>query len=301
MASTAYHLRQAAGCLRQTPYATLMAVSALAVALSLAGGTYLLARAATDGLKAYAAQASITVFLPDELDAPGEDLATIAANVAAPGALAEFVPPEVALARLRDDLGDLGSALDALADNPLPQTIEVRLAPAWLAREGIEGIHAATGRLAGLPFAEEVDDGRSFVERLEAFLSWIRRAGVVVLVGVLAVALFFVGSVVRLTVYARREEIEVLRLVGATDLFIAVPFVLEGLIQGLAGGLAAALLLAVSERLVLPPLVAELGFGAQLLPPPLGMGVLILFVLAGAALGMIASFLAAFRFIRSLG
>lgn len=292
-----YHLRQAAACLRASPWAAAMAALTVAVALATAGGALLLVRALDGALRSYASDARLTVFLDPVDDAEGERLAAEVAAAAGPGARARFVTPDAALARLRADLGGLGAPLDALAINPLPPSVEVQLPPARLGAD-LGEVREAASRLEALPFAEEVDYGRAFLDRLELLLLAVRAAGSALLALVAAVALFLVGIVVRLTVYARRDEIEVLRLVGATDGFIATPFVLEGLFQGLAGGFLGAALVAWLERWAAPRIVGAMGFGDASLPAPLDGPLLAGFVVVGAAAGLGASLLAVARFLR---
>jgi cell division transport system permease protein len=254
-------------------------------------------RAVEAALRAVAADARITVFLaPDVTD--GAALARTAAEAAGPGAKAEFVTSAAALARLRADLGPSGAALDGLAKNPLPPSIDVRLPPARIARKGLQDLRAAADRLAQLPFAADVDAGQAFVEKLETVLLGVRAGGLGVFAVTLLVALFLVANIVRLAVFARRDEIDILRLVGATDGFIAVPFVLEGAVQGLAGGIVAALLVGAVERFVLPSLLAGFGFGAEIAPSPTGPLVLAAIVVAGFVAGIAASSVAVLRFLR---
>lgn len=297
------HLRQALSCLRQTPYAAALAAVTVALALTLAGLALLLALGVESGLRSYALDARITAFLPAR-PAEGEPppdpqrLAVLAAEAAGPGATASFVTPDAALSRLRAELGELGEALDSLSENPLPPSIEVRLGRA----EGrtVAEVHAAAARIAALGFAEDVEYGRSFVERLEALLRGVRVAGLALFALVLAVAVFLVGNVIRLTVWARREEIEILRLCGATDGFVAAPFVLEGALQGLFGGVMGALAVHALERELLPRVAASAGFAAELMPPPLPGWTGPALAAGGLLLALCASFLAVRRFLRGL-
>jgi cell division protein FtsX len=297
VASPSYHLRQALLCLRHSPSAALVAAGAVAVALSFSGLALLTVRAVESVLRGYGADARLTVFL-DPKATDGVKLADEAAKAAGPGAKAEFITPQVALARLKGDLGEAGRALDGLAANPLPPSIEVRLSSANLAKGDLAEVKAASSRLRKLPFAKEVDDGSVFVDRLEALLAAVRAFGTGIFIVTLAVALFLVGNVVRLTVYARREEIDILRLVGATDGFIATPFVLEGCIQGLVGGIAAAILIRLSEFIALPHIASMFGFGADLLPGPSSFLASLAFVVLGVGVGLIASSVAVVRFLR---
>lgn len=301
MARPGYHFRQAVACLRQTPYATTIAVLTVAAALMFSGTALLGARAVEAGLRAFATEARITVFVTADAltdDSTGDALAVMTAEAAGAGASAEFLPPDAALALLRTELGSLGSALDSLVENPLPPSIDVRLSAA--PGRTLHDVHAIAGRLSKLPFADDVDYGSAFLERVGSLLAFIRTAGLVLFALVLGVTLFLVGNVVRLTVYARRDEIEILRLVGATDTFVATPFLLEGALQGFAGGVLAAAGVVMAHAQLFPRITESLGFGTQFQPPPPEPALLLGLVGAGIAVGMLASTLGVFRFLRSV-
>ncbi len=297
MAAFRYHLGQAARALGASPYGSAVAALTMAVALFLASVTWVAARAVESMLEATAAKARITVFVRPEVKATAA-LAQEAARMAGPGAAAVLVPPDVALTRLKADLGSTGRALDDLATNPLPSSIEVRLSPATIAHEGLAAVHRAATRLRKLPFASDVDDGESFIAAVEAALEATKATGEALFGAALLIALFFIGAVARLSLVARRDEIEILRLVGATDRFIAAPFVLEGVFQGLAGGVLAAVLVALLERFVVPEALSLVGFARDIAVAPLGPGWLLVLVAGGAALGALASALSVQGFMR---
>lgn len=300
MAGAAYHLRQGVSCLRQAPFAALVASLTLAVALAAAGGAFVAGRALEAVLRSYGADARITVFLDHSVtEAEAQRFAPEAARAAGEGAHATFVKPDEALARLKVDLGEAGTALDALVANPLPPSLEIQLAHDRVAHGELTEVRASAARLAALPFAREVDWGEGLLGRLETLLVAVRRLGLA-LFGIVAIfALFLVGNVVRLTVHQRRDEIEVLRLVGGTDGFVAAPFIVEGALQGLAGGSGGALLVALLERVGWPAVAGSFGFGAALLPEP-SIGLLGVVVLAGLVVGVVASTVSVLRFLRAL-
>lgn len=299
MSRAASHLRQAVACLRQAPGAALMAASTVAAALTISGAAWLLARSLEAGLRTTAAEARLTVFVHAMDPEQGELRAREISGFVGEGARAEFVPPDVALVRLRADLGETGEALDTLAANPLPPSIEVRLARGDGSQPELERVRGVASMLGALPYVDEVDYGRTFLERLETLVVAVRAAGLLLFAAVLGVALFLIGNVVRLTVYARRDEVDILRLVGATDAFIAAPFVIEGALQGLAGGVLAAVALAALDRVGLPQVAAVLGFGREFLADPLNPFFWALVALGGALAGALASVVAVMRFLRS--
>jgi len=152
---------------------------------------------------------------------------------ASPGvARVEFVSPEQALARFRKSFPELEDILKNLSSNPFPASFEAILQKkAFLSEEAlglVEGIRA-------LPGVEDVQFNRDWVKKMQS-LSRLARAIGFFLGGILIFASFFIiSNVIRLNVFARKNEIEILRLVGATNTFIRLPFLLEGLTLGVLG------------------------------------------------------------------
>lgn len=147
-----------------------------------------------------------------------------------------LVTKDEALEIARRDLPEFGELFTDLAVNPLPASLEVRLRPGRRDPETVERV-AARARL--YPFVEDVQFGREWVEKLFK----LRRMGGLtasVMGGAFAmVAALIIGAAVRIAVFARREEIMIMQLVGARDGLIRRPFLVEGAITGLLGGLMA--------------------------------------------------------------
>jgi cell division transport system permease protein len=163
----------------------------------------------------------------------------------------------------------------------------------------LEEARQLSARLRQVAGVADVDYGTAWLERLERILQRARTAGLGLLILLGLTTAVLVSNTLRLAVYARREEIEIMKLVGATDAFVGAPFLLEGLIQGaVAGGLAAAGLLGLQAAL-LPRLAAVLGPLASIPPGAAPPWPLLLGLAAGGAgIGLLASGLAIFRFLR---
>jgi cell division transport system permease protein len=197
---------------------------------------------------------------------------------------------------LAKQLGDHGGALEAIGENPLPWTLEVQLPPD--ARDPAS-LDALAARLRLLPLVTAVDYGEQALERLALISRGLRLAGVVVFGLVFLTAIIIVSATLQLAIFSRREEIEIQKLVGATDRFVRAPFLIEGLVQGLvAGVLAVAIVFGVarwleSGRGQLGALLTADGRLAvnwpRLAAEQLG---------AGVALGLLGSFVAVRRFLR---
>src|SRR5207248_8254283 len=172
-----------------------------------------------------------------------------------------------ALSRLRVDLGDLSGSLEGLSQNPLPPSLEVT------PREPLPpvGLRVLAAQLSQLPGVQEVEFGREWLDKLEALGRGLRAFAAGALVVVLGAALLVVANTIRLAVYARRDEIEIMKLVGATDGYVRAPFLMEGALQGVLGaGVGVGAVLA-AQHLLLPhasqAFAAAAGVGAPHLLP----------------------------------
>ena len=152
----------------------------------------------------------------------------------------EFVSQQQALEDFHRQFPDESSLLEGLGENPLPASFVLRIAPAFHATDSL-GVLVA--QVKEVPGVEHVRYSREWVETLSILVRYIE-LGAVMVGGILALATvtIFVNTI-RLSLYARKEEIEILRLIGATGTFIATPYLLEGaILGGLGGGLSIMLL-----------------------------------------------------------
>lgn len=206
---------------------------------------------------------------------------------------AEFISKEKALAELKDELKGHEGILDGVDANPLPASFEVRVHEEFNQPERVEEV---AGRIKALDWAEEVQYSREWVEKLSSFIRFIQLSAVVIGVFLGAATLFIISNTIRLAVYARREEIEIMKLVGASDMYVKVPFILEGLIQGLFGGLLAMCVLAAGRYALLSEIPPYLQFAVEM---PFGT-VLFMAILAsgGMLMGVAGSLISMNRFLK---
>lgn len=296
MTKLAYFFRSSLIGLWQTPFVHLVAAITIAIALfvsSIARSSFATARALLD---AWGAEVEITVYVDDAVT---EDVARHLGEQIRRDAEGEvaFVSKDAALVRLRGDLGDLGSVLQGLPRNPLPATLEVRPGPRLRSAAAVRTLAARWEALAGVT---AVDYGREWVDRLEAFSRALRAAGLFGALVIFGAAIVVVAATLQLAVYARREEIEIQKLVGATDAFVKAPIVLEGAFQGLAGAGIAACGLAALDAGTGQRIAEAIRFAAASIPPLAFAGPerLLEVALAGMLLGLAGSVVAAGRFLR---
>jgi cell division transport system permease protein len=202
----------------------------------------------------------------------------------------DYVSREQALARFREMFRDLSALPEDLGENPFPASLEVTLRAD---RQSPAEVQRMAKAFTGVPGVREIQYDLLWIERLATGVRLVRGVGAF-LGGILVLAgIFTISNVIRLTIYAREDELDIMRLVGATRAYVKGPFVAEGVIQGGLGGLAAAALLWaalawLSRGLASSDLLARTAFSV----PP---GVTLLLVAGGMVVGLIGSLLSLAR------
>jgi cell division transport system permease protein len=149
---------------------------------------------------------------------------------------ADYISKKEALNILREDLKGYKDILDGITSNPLPSSFEIKVKSEYRDSDGIDKI---IKKLRGIGGVDDIQYGQKWVERFSAILRFVELFAIVIGVFLAAASLFIISNTIRLTVYTRREDIEVARLVGASDLYIKAPFFIEGVVQGFVGALLA--------------------------------------------------------------
>jgi cell division transport system permease protein len=285
------------GRLWRNPLATLMTVAVIGIALALPTGLHLMldnARAVSGG---WEGSAQISLFLRREL-APAAS-AELAAQLAARPDVeqATLIPRDAALEEFRR-LSGFGSAVDALERNPLPDVIVVQPAATHADPRAVEALVA---EFAAQPYIDRAQLDMQWVKRLHALLEIVRR-GVLVIAALLGLAvLLIVGNTIRLDIQNRRREIEVSKLIGATDAFIRRPFLYSGAWYGLFGGLVAWLLVSFALWATAGP-VARLAdlYQSQFRLAAADATTVGMLLAGGVLLGLLGSWLAVGRHLRAI-
>ena len=203
-----------------------------------------------------------------------------------------YVDRETAKERLKERLGDQKYLLDALSeDNPMPDAFEVTVTTPSV-------VESAAGAIAAMQGVEEAKYGQDVVEHLFDITRLMRIFGFV-LMGLLGGAtLFIISNTIRLTVFARRKEIAIMKYVGATDWFIRWPFLLEGIVLGCIGGFIAAVALRSFYAAMAAKIYSTLAFFPLMPQYPFMNYVTLAILLAGIVIGAIGSVISLKRFLR---
>lgn len=291
---------QAGRAMGASPVVQLVAVSTIAVALMVLGAVGV-GLVNLDGLiDRWRADADLVVFLRPQT--PDAELSALAARIEALDGVGatRTLDRDAALSDLRAAFPDDAPLLDGLDRSLLPAVIEVRLAAGDAAeRDRLRAAVADELRgMAAFSAVDAVDDGADLIQRLEDLRTGARAGGAVLAALALLAVVFIISNTIRLTLYARRDELEIMQLVGATDLFVRAPCYIEGAVQGAAGALLATaglwvMVRALPEEGLLPvPIGADVGL--RFLP----LEAIVLGTLGAALVGVLASHLATGRFIR---
>ena len=197
-----------------------------------------------------------------------------------------FISKTDALERFGESIEGMDRILADLDSNPLPASLEVRLLPSF---QNPALVKEVAGRLARPEFSD-LDYSQEWVERFHTFLALLRLSAIVLGVLLLCAAIFLVSNTIRLAIYARREEIAVIQLVGGTRWFARVPFLVEGAVLGAAGSIVTLILLGIVYRYAFIQLQESLGIlVAQDVIHFLPISVLLGLVASGLAAGLIGA------------
>ena len=240
MRALEYALKQAWASLWRGRASTVFAIVAIALAMTVLGTLLLLTSNAEQLVSQWTSAAEFSVYLRD--DATSEQRGTIESVIDESGVAAgrDYVSKPQALTRFRRDFADLAALTTGFDDNPFPASVEVRVRPE-AERDG--RAEALVKRVATLPGVADVRYDREWLARLGSGLDAVRGAGLALALLMAVAAALTVAAVVRLGLHARRDEIEIMKLVGSPMTFIRGPFVAEGLLQGGIGAVLALVLL----------------------------------------------------------
>jgi cell division transport system permease protein len=281
-----YHLGQAISGIRRAGFMSVACVIIITCSL-LIFGIFLLATANLREILKYAHEkVEIVVFLEEGIGESSVD--SLRTEIGGIPFLENirYIGPGTALDRLRQEFGERSYILDALEDNPLPSSFEITLKPQYRLKDRVVGVAERIMKLRGV---EDVSYGRGWITRLEKMVRILAVIDIVVGLVVAIAAIVTVSYTVRLTVFARREQIRVLKLVGATDFFVMAPFLIEGIVHGAVSVGLSALVLYLGYRVVDVRL-------NQITFMPWGM--MLFFVVFGVAVALIGSWLSLKAFLR---
>jgi len=281
----AYFFEEALQSLWRSRLLNALSVITIAVSLFVLGAFLAVAGNLSEVVTRWTRKVQVTFYLEDGL-AP-QIRESLVNQLKEDPAVAEVtvVSREEALARFKALFKDLASLPDELGENPFPASVEATLR---LDHQAADEVLRLVHRFEKAPGVEEVQYDLLWIQRLGTAVGLVRGIGAF-LSGILILAgVFTISNVIRLTLYARQDELDIMRLVGATQAYVKGPFVAEGMALGGLGGLLAVGLLWAATRFVAQGLLAASDLlGRPVVPLPATLGVAI--VLGGMAVGVLGS------------
>ena len=198
----------------------------------------------------------------------------------------DYVSQEQALVRARQEMGEFADVFEA---GVLPASIEVHLRPGMRDPATVKSV---ADRIRTYHFIDDVRYGEEWVAKLYRLRTIATVAGIALGVAFAAVAVIIIGATIRMTVLARAKEISIMRLVGATDMFIRLPFLIDGLVKGVFGGLLALLFVWTADRVINEYVIETVFFDRNMI---------FLGVVGGAFMGVLGSLISVGRHLRRVG
>lgn len=287
-----YYFRQAGQSMKRNLWISLAAISTVAISAFLVGVFYLLvlnANFIADNL-----EANIEVVAFVEAETSRVEVLEIQKQIEAlPNiASATLVPKEEGLRKLHSRYGEERDLLGALGgENPLPDYFVIKVKES-------ERIGEAAGYVAQTPRIYKVEYGQKEVEKLFAISNKVRIMGSGLIALLTVAGIFLIATTVRLTVFARRKELQVMKLVGATDWFVRWPFFLEGLILGTLGAVIASLGVYFGYASFVTEFTPEVAFLDLITDPMAVYKVLVKLLAGGAVVGALGSLISMQRFLK---
>jgi cell division transport system permease protein len=277
-------------------WGSLASVASIAVSFVIIGIFILVIQHFNALIAEWQEQFQVSVFLDDRITSLQLDMLKRRIENEAAVKAFTFTSKEEALADFRRELKGQESLLEGLGDNPLPASFQLKIREGHQNPEALKGLSAFLSRLEGV---EDIQYGQEWVERMARIERLIRLLGAIIGSVLTLGSAMVVSNTIRLAVYMRAQEIEIMRLVGATKAYIRAPFLVEGMLQGSLGAALALGVLFAAYRFVATTFNAvttlfSIGANQGFLESSMMAGL----VGAGAAIGALGSSLAISRFLK---
>ena len=292
LSSKEYFIRETGKSIKRNGVMSLASISTVAVSL-LVLGMFLLMYLNTDNLAKYLeSQVEMTVYMEDT--ATGQEIASMRKALVKMEGVVKVteVTKDQAMDRFKNRLGDQAGILKALGkDNPFPYSFEIQV-------DRPERIKQLVSVVSKMPKVETARFGQEVVEHLFSLTRVLRIGGAVLIFFLCLATLFIIANTIRLTVFARRREVLIMKYVGATDWFIRWPFLLEGMVLGMGGAIIASVIVDCIYLTLMSKIYTTLAFFPLLPSWPTLLYADLFILLCGTFIGALGSYLSLKKFLR---
>ncbi|MCC5468051.1 permease-like cell division protein FtsX [Pelosinus baikalensis] len=287
-----YFIKEALSSLKRNGLMSFASVTTVALSLLILGMFLVMVLNLNNMASTLESQVQISVYLQDGLtDLEMREVGTRITKI--PGVVqVNFVGKEEAMNRFKERLGEQQGLLNALGEvNPLPNAFEVKV-------DKTERVKAAAQAMMQFKGVENVKFGQEVVEQLFALTKMVRIFGLIIIVFLALAALFIISNTIRITVFARRKEIGIMKYVGATNWFIRWPFLLEGMMLGFGGALVAVLFLNETYGILIHQVYESLAFLPLIPQYPFITNISVVLLVTGTVIGALGSTISLRRYMR---
>ena len=285
-----YYFREVLLSMIRKRWMTFASIGTVAVSLFVLGVFLILVMNMNKMASSLESQVQISVYINDDLPEAGrKEIERMTRDMKSVTAI-EYVPREKALKILQERLGENKKILDALGEsNPLPNSFLVTVGNA-------EDVKKTAALIADLYGVEEVKYGQDVAANLFELTHLIRFFGLILMALLLFATVFIISNTIRLTVFARRKEIAIMKYVGATDWFIRWPVILEGVGLGIIGGGVSAIILRSFYSAMITKIYESLAFFPMVEQYPFMNYLTVALIVAGIFIGILGSTVSLKRF-----
>lgn len=287
-----YFIREAVSSLRRNGLMSFASISTVALSLLILGMFLVMVLNLNNMASTLESQVQISVYLQDGLSE--HEMREVGTRITKlPGVVqVNFIDKEEAMKRFKERLGEQQSLLNALGEaNPLPNAFEVKVDRT----DRVKPVAQAITQLKGV---ENAKFGQEVVEQLFALTRMVRIFGLVIILFLALAALFIISNTIRITVFARRKEIGIMKYVGATNWFIRWPFLLEGMMLGFGGALVAVLCLNETYGVLIHQVYESLAFLPLIPQYPFITNISVVLLVTGTVIGALGSTISLRRFMK---
>lgn len=287
-----YFVREAVLSIKRNRLMSIASISTVTIALLILGIFSIMIINMNNLANILESQVQVNAYIKDET--AQEDIDALAEKLRAIEGVTEveFVTKETALQRFADRLGEQKELLDSLGDNnPLPSSFEIHV-------DMPERVKPVAEIVKGLDFVEETRFGQEVIEQLFSLTRILRIGGIILIIFLAFATLFIISNTIRITVFSRRKEVNIMKYVGATDWFIRWPFLLEGMLLGLIGSFIAVVLLSWVYGMIIDQVHASLAFLPMVPRWPMLMYAAVLLIFAGTGIGALGSSISLRKFLK---